>query len=47
MTCGGVRDRTWNLTGEEVAAWRSDLEGLGADYFFSLNRYVFTASAPV
>jgi arsenite methyltransferase len=27
----------------EVQAWRDDLVGLGADYFFSLNRYLFLA----
>ena len=37
-----VTDRD-GLTAAEVAAWRADLEGLGSDYFFSLNRYVFTA----
>jgi hypothetical protein len=31
------------LTGAEVAAWAQDLEGQGADYFFSLNRYLFIA----
>jgi hypothetical protein len=25
------------------AAWADDLAGLGDDYFFSLNRYVFVA----
>jgi hypothetical protein len=31
------------LTQAEVRAWRADLVGLGADYFFSLNRYLFLA----
>ena len=31
------------VTTEEAAAWRDDLVGLGADYFFSLNRYLFLA----
>ena len=29
----------------EAAAWADELTGLGADYFFSLNRYVFIATA--
>jgi arsenite methyltransferase len=29
---------------DEAAAWAADLRGLGPDYFFSLNRYVFLAS---
>ena len=29
----------------EAAAWADELTGLGADYFFSLNRYVFIARA--
>jgi SAM-dependent methyltransferase len=33
---GGVR-------AEEAASWLSDLVALGEDYFFSLNRYLFTA----
>lgn len=32
------------LTDDEVAAWSNDLRGLGHDYFFSLNRYLFTAT---
>jgi SAM-dependent methyltransferase len=28
---------------EEAAAWRADVVELGEDYFFSLNRYLFTA----
>jgi arsenite methyltransferase len=31
------------VTAEETAAWRADLEALGEDYFFSLNRYLFLA----
>jgi arsenite methyltransferase len=31
------------VTSEETAAWREDLLGLGPDYFFSLNRYLFLA----
>jgi arsenite methyltransferase len=31
------------LTESEVAAWAQDLQGQGADYFFSLNRYLFIA----
>lgn len=34
------------LSAEEAAAWRSQLAGSGDRYFFSLNRYLFTASAP-
>ncbi|MDT4920786.1 MAG: arsenite methyltransferase [Pseudonocardiales bacterium] len=30
----------------EVAAWAADLRGLGDDYFCSLNRYLFVATAP-
>jgi SAM-dependent methyltransferase len=30
---------------DEAAAWARDLEQLGEDYFFSLNRYVFVATA--
>jgi arsenite methyltransferase len=33
---GGVNDA-------EAAAWRDELQGLGEDYFFSLNRYLFVA----
>jgi len=32
------------LTEQDVTAWAEDLVGLGADYFFSLNRYVFLAA---
>jgi hypothetical protein len=31
------------VTEAEVAAWAEDLTGLGDDYFFSLNRYLFLA----
>ena len=31
------------LTAADVNAWAEDLTGLGADYFFSLNRYLFLA----
>ena len=31
------------VTRAEAAAWRDDLLGLGPDYFFSLNRYLFLA----
>ena len=31
------------VTPDEAAAWADDLESLGDDYFFSLNRYVFVA----
>jgi SAM-dependent methyltransferase len=34
------------LAAEEAAAWASDLRSLGADYFFSLNRYLFVARKP-
>jgi arsenite methyltransferase len=32
------------VTADEVTAWSADLIGLGADYFFSLNRYLFMAA---
>jgi arsenite methyltransferase len=32
-----------SVTEAEARAWRADLVGLGADYFFSLNRYLFLA----
>lgn len=32
------------VTDDEVRAWADDLRGLGPDYFFSLNRYVFLAT---
>jgi ubiquinone/menaquinone biosynthesis C-methylase UbiE len=31
------------MTADDIAAWASDLVGLGAGYFFSLNRYLFVA----
>jgi ubiquinone/menaquinone biosynthesis C-methylase UbiE len=31
------------VTEAEATAWRTDLVGLGTDYFFSLNRYLFLA----
>jgi arsenite methyltransferase len=31
------------VTSDEASAWAEDLTGLGADYFFSLNRYLFLA----
>ncbi|HEU5416440.1 MAG TPA: hypothetical protein VFV41_02030, partial [Streptosporangiaceae bacterium] len=33
------------ITPDEAAAWADDLISLGRDYFFSLNRYLFLASA--
>jgi arsenite methyltransferase len=33
------------VTDEEAQAWADDLRGLGDSYFFSLNRYLFVASA--
>ncbi|GAA1617689.1 hypothetical protein GCM10009744_00290 [Kribbella alba] len=33
------------ITEEEARAWADDLRGLGDSYFFSLNRYLFVASA--
>ena len=32
------------VTAADVNAWAEDLTGLGADYFFSLNRYLFLAT---
>ena len=32
-----------DITAGDVAAWASDLAGLGPGYFFSLNRYLFVA----
>ena len=34
------------VTDAEAQAWRADLVGLSADYFFSLNRYLFLAVKP-
>ena len=31
------------VTDSDITAWRTDLESLGPDYFFSLNRYLFLA----
>ncbi|MFG1818489.1 methyltransferase domain-containing protein [Kribbella sp. NPDC049174] len=33
------------VTEEEAQAWANDLRALGGSYFFSLNRYLFVASA--
>jgi arsenite methyltransferase len=33
------------VTEAEASAWKDDLTGLGDDYFFSLNRYLFVAVA--
>jgi SAM-dependent methyltransferase len=33
------------VTDAQAAAWADELAGLGEDYFFSLNRYVFVAKA--
>lgn len=35
------------VSAEETEAWASDLRALGADYFFSLNRYLFCATSRV
>jgi arsenite methyltransferase len=32
------------VSAEEASAWADDLRGLGSNYFFSLNRYLFLAS---
>ena len=34
-----------DVTEAEAAAWADELTGLGEDYFFSLNRYLFVATA--
>jgi len=34
-------------TREDADAWLADLIGLGEDYFFSVNRYLFTAVKPL
>ena len=34
------------VTAAEAQAWADDLRGLGPDYFFSLNRYLFAATSP-
>ena len=41
----GLRTRSCGRDQEEARAWADDLRGLGASYFFSLNRYLFVASA--
>lgn len=33
------------VTEEEAQGWADDLRTLGESYFFSLNRYLFVASA--
>lgn len=33
------------VTGDEIDAWAADLRGLGPDFFFSVNRYLFLADA--
>jgi len=33
------------ITEDEARAWADDLVGQGSDYFFSINRYVFVATA--
>jgi ubiquinone/menaquinone biosynthesis C-methylase UbiE len=33
------------IDGAEVGAWADDLRSMGEDYFFSLNRYLFLATA--
>ena len=42
---GEHKDGEWRagVTHAQAQAWRADLVGLGADYFFSLNRYLFLA----
>jgi SAM-dependent methyltransferase len=32
-----------DVTPDEAEAWAADLRGMGPDYFFSLNRYLFVA----
>ncbi|NIK55075.1 methyltransferase domain-containing protein [Kribbella shirazensis] len=34
-----------DVTADEARDWADDLRGLGDSYFFSLNRYLFVASA--
>ncbi len=43
MVAGFVAGRR-DVTEPEAAAWQEELTGLGEDYFFSLNRYVFVAT---
>ena len=33
------------ISEDEARAWAEDLEGQGEDYFFSINLYVFVATA--
>lgn len=40
----GFVPRRGSVTQDEVRAWSDDLRGLGSDYFFSLNRYLFLAT---
>jgi SAM-dependent methyltransferase len=44
MIAGYVPGRR-GVTEAEAKAWQDELTGLGSDYFFSLNRYVFVATA--
>ena len=32
-----------DVSEDEATAWAEDLRGMGEDYFFSLNRYLFVA----
>jgi len=44
LVAGFVAGRD-EVTAAEAAAWADDLRGLGPDYFFSLNRYLFSAES--
>jgi hypothetical protein len=44
FVAGFVPGRT-GIGAEEVQAWQADLLRLSADYFFSINRYLFLAVA--
>jgi ubiquinone/menaquinone biosynthesis C-methylase UbiE len=44
LVAGFVPGRA-GITQEEAQAWADDLRGLDVSYFFSLNRYLFVASA--
>ena len=44
MVAGFVPGRQ-GVTEAEAAAWKDELTGLGEDYFFSLNRYLFVAES--
>jgi ubiquinone/menaquinone biosynthesis C-methylase UbiE len=44
IVAGFVTGRA-GITEEDAQAWADDLRGLGDSYFFSLNRYLFVASA--